>query len=334
MRARLAARRLASLGALVLLGGCASLLAPRARLVPPTAERDARLPQLALRVAGRTRAVHLRVVGDSGRPVLLVLHGSLSDHRSLLPLAALADRYRVVLWDQRGNGLSERVTPAEYTLDAIVEEIDAIADRFSPGRPVTLVGHSFGAMYAALYMSRRPARVREAALLEPGGLTGRVMTATFRQIINVRLLEPNVTRAYWQNTVLTATDHDAIDQKALLVLANGRQTNYFCDPARPTPISVWRPGAHVEYLRGALMGAGFGRFRYDFAVGLDTLPRRVLLVGGSCSALGGAFQRRWHQPLFRDARVVELPGVGHRLVSEAPEAVLATLREFLAEYRR
>lgn len=319
-------------GALV---GCAPRgprLAPRAALVPLTVEQDARLPRLAITAGGRTRLVHLRAFGDSSRPVLLVLHGSLSDHRSLLPLAALADRYRVVLWDQRGNGLSERVTRGEYTFDSVVEEIDAVARHFSPDRPVTLVGHSFGAMYSALYMSRRPHRVREAALLEPGGLNG-VMGATFAQVITVRFFEPNTTRTWWQNAVLTGDDHAALDQKALLVLGNGRQTNYSCDPERPSRIPVWRPGAYVEYLRGTLMGDGLGRFRYDFAAGLDTVRRPVLLLAGGCSALGGAFQTRWHLPLFADVRVVELDGVGHRLVSEAPERVLAALRAFLAEYR-
>ena len=326
------AAALVALVALVAVAGCGSLRAAGAPLVPPTADRDPRLPQVTLTVAGRARAVHLQSVGDTGRPVLLVLHGSLSDHRSLLPLAALADRYRVVLWDQRGNGLSERVTREEYTFDAIVDEIDAVADRFSPGRPVTLVGHSFGAMYAALYLSRRPARVREAALLEPGGLDGRVMAATFARIINVDLLDRGYARTLWQNELLDAADHERMDHKALLVLGNGRQTNYFCDPRRPPRIPVWRPGAYVEYLRGTLMRGRDG-FAYDFAAGLDTVARPVLLLAGGCSALGGDFQRRWHAPLFRDVRVVELPGVGHRMVAEDPAAVLAALRAFLAEYR-
>jgi proline iminopeptidase len=318
--------------------GCRPVLVPHATLVPTTVERDLRLPSIAITVAGRTRRVHLQTFGDSVRgdtvrPVLLALHGSLSDHRMLLPLAALADRYRVVLWDQRGNGLSERVPRDEYTFDAVVEEIDRIADRFARGRPVTLVGHSFGAMYAALYMSRHPARVREAALLEPGGLNGAIMGATFRDVINVALLEREVARTSWQNEVLTATDHDALDLKALLVLANGRQTNYFCDPQRPPPADVWRPGGYVEYLRGTLMGNGFGRFRYDFAAGLDTVDRPVLLVGASCSALGPAFQRRWHGPLFRRATLATLTGVGHRMLTEDPGAVLRVLRDFLAEYR-
>ena len=326
------ARRLAVL-LVIVLAGCSDFLTPD-DLVPKTAERDARLPSRVITVAGMRRAIHLRTFGADSNPPLLVLHGSLGDSRAFLPLASLADRYHVVLWDQRGNGLSERVPRAEYSFDLMVDEIEAVADAVAPGRPVTLVGHSFGAMYSALFMSRRPARVREAVLVEPGGLTGAIMQETFQVAINVNLFERNYTETLWQNLALTPADHERMDYKALLVLTNGRQTNYFCDRDRPPRLPVWRPGAYVEAIRGELLGNGVRAPDYDFSTGLDTLDRRVLFVTGSCSALNGAFQQRWHLPRFRRASLVELPNVGHRLMVENPAAFDAILRGFLAEYQR
>lgn len=320
----------------VLLSACSLVSGPASSggglhpLVPATVEQDPRLPRFLVTAGGVQRAVHLQAFGDSTLPVLLGLHGSLSDHRSLLPLAELSDGYRVVLWDQRGNGLSERISREEYSEDSILREIDAIADAFSPGDPVVLVGHSFGAMYAALYMSRRPHRVRAAVLLEPGGLTGEIMAATFREAINVRLVGAGPGRTWWQNFVLSPSHHEALDQKALLILGDGSQTNYFCDPRSPPRIPVWRPGGFVEHLRGELFSDGRGGFRYDFARGLEHQDAPVLLVGGECSALGGGFQRRWHEGLFGNASTVEIPGVGHRMLSEDPEGVLQVIRTFLA----
>ena len=54
------------------------------------------------------------------------MHGSLSDMRAYLPLSELQDAYYVIMWDQRGNGLSERVTEEELSYDAMVEEIEAV----------------------------------------------------------------------------------------------------------------------------------------------------------------------------------------------------------------
>lgn len=313
--------------------GCLATTDPGA-LVPPTADRDPSLPQIELRIAGHTRAVHLETYGDPVNPPLLVLHGSISDFRALRPLRVLADRYFVVFWDQRGNGLSERITADEYTFDSVVEEIDAIRARFAGDRRVTLIGHSFGAMYASLYTSRRPDRVQQLVLIEPGGLNGRIFTETYSTIIDIDLLSPELSETYWQNEVLSPSDHESMDYKALLLLENSSQTHYFCDKEHPPHYPVWRPGAFVEYMRGVRMGAGLsgGTFEFDFATGLTAFPREVLLIGSSCSALGADFQTKHHLPLFGNARVVRIENAGHRVHVEQFDALLTALQGYLTEY--
>src|SRR5687768_8469726 len=257
--------------------------------VPPTADQDPALPHVDLEIAGHRRVVHLETFGDPANPVLLVLHGSLGDYRALRPFRILADRYFMVFWDQRGNGLSERIGEEEYTWDSMVEEIDAVRARFANTRPATLLGHSFGAMYAVFYASRFPERVEQLALLEPGGLNGRIFQETFGDIINVNLFDPGLNEMFWQNEVIDASTHERMDYRALMVLLNGHQTNYFCDPDHAPRYPVWRPGAYVEYLRGLRMGSGGGfgtpRFEFDFAAGIDKFPRKALIVAGTCSAL-------------------------------------------------
>ncbi len=306
-------------------------------LVPPTADDDPSLPQIRLEIAGRSRAVHVETYGEASSPPLLVLHGSYGDFRALRPFRALADRYLVVLWDQRGNGLSERITAAEYTLDSIVDEIDAVRERFAPGRPATLLGHSFGGMYAALYTTRRPELVAELALLEPGPLNGTIFNDTYADVINVDLFDHGFSEMQWQNELLSPSSHEALDYRALMVLLNGRQTNYFCDPDRPPYYPVWRPGAYVESLRGGLIASGGGlgapRFDFDFAEGLAEWPGRAVIVAGSCSAIGPDFQRRSHAPLFADVEIVAVEGAGHRLFVEKFDEVLGALRSRLGAYR-
>ena len=122
-------------------------------LVPRTVSEDPSLP--AIDVNG-TR-LHAEAFGDPDAPIILVLHGGPGgDYRSLTPLEALADDgYRVVLWDQRGAGLSERHDGPTFDLDTYMNDLHAVIAYYttSASQPVVFVGHSWGAMYATAYIN-------------------------------------------------------------------------------------------------------------------------------------------------------------------------------------
>lgn len=325
--------RMGLLGVAVCAVACASLSEPGA-FVPATVDQDPALPQATIVVAGHARRIHVETYGDPANPPLLVLHGSLGDLRALRVFQALADRWFVVLWDQRGNGLSERISASEYTFESVVEEIDAVRTLYAGSRKVSLLGHSFGAMYASLYVSQRREWVDRVVLLEPGGLNGHIFSQTFSDIIVVDLLSLGLNQAFWSAETLSPSDHAIMDHAALRILADGKQTKYFCDPENPPKYPVWRPGAFVEYLRGLRMGenASSGEpFAFDFAGGLQTLSSTVTIVAGTCSALGPDYQQRYHVPLFGRAQVVAIPGVGHRMFVEQPQLVLEAVRRGLGE---
>ncbi len=184
-------------------------------LVPPTADQDPALPQLSVSVAGYRRALHLQTFGDERNPVAFVLPGGPgADFRLLLPLKALSDRYYVVMWDPRGAGLSERVTRSELTIDSFVDEIEAVKKALSPNRPITLIGHSWGANLSLRYAAYYPRQVTQLVLIEPGPLTG-----TGRKAYNggaVNWLDGQ--DFFWQNQLLTSSNHAAADYKAISLL--------------------------------------------------------------------------------------------------------------------
>lgn len=144
------------------------------------------------------------------------------------PLRLESDLDPVIAWDQRGNGLSERITADEYGWDSIVEEIDELREVYGHGEPVTLVGHSFGAMVTSLYLSRRPAEVAQAVLLEPGGLTGEIFGETYADVIEINLLGAGLNRGFWQSEVLSPRGHELVDDKSLRLLLDGSTTHYHC----------------------------------------------------------------------------------------------------------
>ena len=82
--------------------------------------------------------------GDEDAPPLLCVHGGFDFARTydvFAPLLA-AGGWRVVSWDQRGHGDSDRA--ALYSWDADLRDALAVFDHVSPGRPVPVVGHSKG----------------------------------------------------------------------------------------------------------------------------------------------------------------------------------------------
>src|SRR5687768_10179707 len=128
-------------------------------LVPRTVAEDPTLPAIDMNGS----RFHLETRGNPANPAIVFLHGGPGDdYRSLLRLVdrvngySLADEYFVVLWDQRGTGLSQRVNGGELTISKYVDDLDSLINRFSPGRPVIFVGHSWGAMYATAFINERP----------------------------------------------------------------------------------------------------------------------------------------------------------------------------------
>jgi pimeloyl-ACP methyl ester carboxylesterase/predicted amidohydrolase len=80
------------------------------------------------------------------------------------PLCArLAESFRLVFYDRRGSGLSERRRD-DYTLEAEVRDLEAVLDHTTEG-PVSLLGISQAGPIAVRYAARHPDRVARLVLL-------------------------------------------------------------------------------------------------------------------------------------------------------------------------
>lgn len=99
----------------------------------------------AIRVHGATFVCHR--LGTGPRTALL-LHGFPDDASSMHGLMrSLADR-GFTCWAPflRGYGPSESMPGGDYTLVSLAEDLLALARTISPGAPVTLIGHDWGAL--------------------------------------------------------------------------------------------------------------------------------------------------------------------------------------------
>lgn len=82
-------------------------------------------------------------------------------------LALLSRRHRLIRYDLRGCGLSDRQI-GNLTFDRLVDDLDAVIEAAKPG-PLSLLGIAGGCAIAAAYAVRRPDRV--ARLVLYGGFT-------------------------------------------------------------------------------------------------------------------------------------------------------------------
>jgi pimeloyl-ACP methyl ester carboxylesterase len=116
-------------------------------------------------VVRRGLTVHLQVLGEG--PPLVMLHGLLVGSLASWYFGAaprLAKHFRVLCYDLRGHGLSGHSAEG-YGLRSLGEDLDDLRQEAGPG-PVTLVGHSWGALVALRYAIDHPDRVTRLVLVE------------------------------------------------------------------------------------------------------------------------------------------------------------------------
>ena len=107
--------------------------------------------------------LHHQVVGPTDGPALVFINSLGSDFRiwqEVVP--AFADRFRVVLYDKRGHGLSD-APPAPYTIDEHADDLLGLLDHLGIER-FSLVGLSVGGMIAQRMAVRAPERVQALTL--------------------------------------------------------------------------------------------------------------------------------------------------------------------------
>ncbi len=107
--------------------------------------------------------LHHQILGQHDGPSLVFINSLGSDFRiwqAVVP--TFTNRFRVVLYDKRGHGLSD-APPAPYTIDDHTDDLLALLDHLKIEK-AALVGLSVGGMIAQRMSVRVPDRVQTIAL--------------------------------------------------------------------------------------------------------------------------------------------------------------------------
>ncbi len=324
------ARTLAALTLVLFTATSTACLDPNepGNLVPPTVDEDPALPRVALNGS----VFHAETFGDPAAPVIVMLHGGPGhDYRNMLRLrqpvdgVRLEDRHFVVFWDQRGCGLSRRHDPGEVTGAAYDADLLALIDTYSPGRPVVLLGHSWGGMYATRFISQHPDRVAGAVLMDSGPFTGALFEEVKSGIQELDLWSEWLNDYTWGHTAMSPAGHARADYLLALGKFGDSQPRFHESTTEPT----WRLGA-VASTQIQKEGMSKGKGVWDFTKGLERYQRPVLFMGAELNeVIGAEFQKR-QMKFYPNAELAVVAGAGHTHQWTHPEATLRPIFAYLA----
>ncbi len=106
--------------------------------------------------------------GDAQATPMVCLHGLRAYGHWFDEFAAVvSNRYRVLALDQRGRGETDWAADGDYTREAYVSDVEAFVETLQLDRFI-LIGHSMGGLNAIHYATRHPDRVLELGVLDIG----------------------------------------------------------------------------------------------------------------------------------------------------------------------
>jgi proline iminopeptidase len=303
---------------------------------PPIGVPGMRFAELAtgsrlayVRVPASPPSAGATVVFLHGGPGTADMHG---DQAFFTDLTAAG--HEVLLYDQIGAGHSSRLEdPTAYSLERDLADLEALLAALDVERPI-LVGHSYGATLAAAYLARHPAGAARAVLLAPGAIrehrldygTGMVDRLTSAQRLELygALLQPRALLGWLLSQVDVRAAHAFADDAEMdarfdRTYALSVPGLYCVPPTDPPPVHGL--GFYTNAVRRRIP---------DLRAALAAVDIPVLIVKPQCDYLPWSFGTDLARSL-PNARLVYLPGAGHSLYAERPDAVRSLLRAFLAD---
>ncbi len=251
----------------------------------------------------------------SDGPTVVCLHGTSLHGRVWSWLAdSLHPAYNLIGLDQRGHGDSEVAPAGQYTVDYYYEDFRQFADALGL-KKFSLVGSSLGSRVSLQYAARHPERVERLVFLD---LSFEMPKAASDEMIHAHITRPRdfadmadalrFSKSLPQRARFTEETHRLTLEGDLRLNARGRLEWRYDREAAIETLSVaardmWKEVREVQAPVMVLRGEHSNVLIDSTA---DRLPRE-----------------------FRNGHVVAIPGAGHSIWGDNPEATSAAIKTFL-----
>lgn len=251
------------------------------------------------------QSIAFRRAGDG--PPLVLLHGGVCDSRVWRPqLEELADELSVIAWDAPGCGESSD-PPETYRLADFADTLAALIETLGIGQPHVL-GHSFGGGLALELYRRHPGLPR-SLLLAAGyaGWAGSLPAEEVQARLELALRQAEELPMTITPDSLPGLFSTEVTPEQLAELSA------IMSEVRPTGTRIMARAFADADLR-------------DVLANID-VPTLLLYGDADQRAPRGVWEALHAQ--IPTSTLVLLPGIGHELALEAPEAFNAEVRRFI-----
>lgn len=260
-------------------------------------------------INGVKMAYQLRGTGT----LLVMIHGAQGDQTMFNDLAAMFARsYRVLTFDQRGSGLSDK-PHAEYSIPQLADDTAALMDHI--GFEVAhIIGVSMGGMIALEFALRHARRVRTLVLgcTTPGGPRAiRIGGAAFADAYSTR---PMSSEERGRALAAAAFTGGYIDRHPEIIPA-------MIEARRQRPLDPFVLDARLK-----------AAIKHDVFDRLEQIASPTLVITGKDDALIAWENSRLLADRIPNAELVLLEPAGHCFWLEKPEESRSAIERFLAAY--
>ncbi|MGK2861813.1 MAG: alpha/beta fold hydrolase [Chitinophagaceae bacterium] len=279
-------------------------------LVPKTVDQDPTLPSISV----NGTQLHAETFGSPADPMVLFLHGGPGgDYRNGLQVKQLAAAgYYVVFYDQRGSGLSKRHPKSSYSLNIMIDDLDAVIQHYktAPSQKVFLFGHSWGAILAAGYVNKYPARISGAVFAEPGGLSKKLLDEYSEGSRKLSFFAESTNDILYMDQFLTGkkNDHAILDYKLNVASSFTFEKGNAEGIEGASPF--WRNGAVVLY---ALVDLS-DKDGFDYTTNLNQFTTKVLFIYGEMNTTYGLRFAQKEAAFFPNSQISKINGTGHEMI--------------------
>jgi pimeloyl-ACP methyl ester carboxylesterase len=246
----------------------------------------------------------------SGPPLVLIMGYRLSSLAWPLDfIEALAERFTVVLFDNRGTGASDKPTIG-YEIPNMARDVSGLLDHLEIAR-TNVLGYSMGGAIAQEFVRQFPDRV-----------LGLVLCATMCGGPRATYAPPSVVRVMRELDGLTP--EEIARQIWTVTYSPGyleshrelAENQMRREIAAPTPLHA----ADLQYQAFA---------EFDCSKALPNIRVPTLVMTGDLDRLVAPQNSRFIAGLIPGARLIVIPGCGHRMMWEATDECVGFVTEFL-----
>jgi len=280
---------------------------------------------------------HTEIFGTpESTPVIIVHGGPGGDYEYLKSLKELSQNHRVIFYDQRGSGLSPRVDKENLTLEKNLDDLHSIIQHFSSEGKVKLIGHSWGGMLVAGYLSSHSEKISQAVIVEPGMLYPEAATVFVEKMKDAQSVS-DVLALIGYITVYPFVSkddgHEGFDYVMTKILNRNKPgAPYQCE-GQAMPPNIFKRGGYEAFnnmLKPVMDDPS--SFTYDLTEGISNYDGELMLISSECSLFGYDFQEKYHVPkLPRQTVHVKAKNMGHNMLTLNPEWSLSKIGEFFGK---